>query len=294
MARGTVDIFVDINGYYVAAGSREQRERARGRSDVAAGTNVTITPTGNTLTIDSTGRGPAGPTGPIGPRSDRTHRRGSSRPDRPDRRHRPDRRDRPDPGIHHQPGRRRWRPKSFNWIRSDKRLRICWGSTLGSRQSGDRSGTLCFDDSLHAGGARDGGPRRNHVHPPGERRGYGRGLLHSWGRDVLHRLDGGPHRGRLSGRREYRFGGGRLWKRRPPLGRNTLSVEARDRSDRDVESSAAGHPARRFFLRRLSSSPHGACASRVRAASSVPGSLNPSAILATFSQSGRASAGFPD
>ncbi len=68
---GTVDIFVDINGYYSPLGVVNTLNGREGAVTVAGGTNVTVTTTGNTLTIDSAGAagpiGPTGATGSIGP-----------------------------------------------------------------------------------------------------------------------------------------------------------------------------------------------------------------------------------
>ncbi len=79
---GTVDIFVDINGYYSPLGVVNSLNGLGGAVTLAQGTNVTITPSGSTLTIASTGSG--GTTG-----SDRAD--GSHRFDGLHRRHRPER-----------------------------------------------------------------------------------------------------------------------------------------------------------------------------------------------------------
>ena len=62
------DLVLDVNGYYAPAGIVNSLNALNGDLTLAQGTNVTITPSGgNTLTISSTGGGPAGPTGPTGP-----------------------------------------------------------------------------------------------------------------------------------------------------------------------------------------------------------------------------------
>jgi len=61
-------VIVDINGYYAGTGLVTSMSGLTGNVALAAGTNVTITPSGNTLTIAAAGTpGPAGPTGPTGP-----------------------------------------------------------------------------------------------------------------------------------------------------------------------------------------------------------------------------------
>jgi hypothetical protein len=65
---GSVDFVVDVNGYYAPVGIVNSLNTLDGDVTLAAGTNVTITPSGQTLTIASTGGGGAtGPTGPTGP-----------------------------------------------------------------------------------------------------------------------------------------------------------------------------------------------------------------------------------
>ena len=65
---GTVDIFADVNGYYSAVGVVTTLNTLAGDLTLAAGTNVTVTPAGNTLTIaTSVPAGPTGPSGPAGP-----------------------------------------------------------------------------------------------------------------------------------------------------------------------------------------------------------------------------------
>ena len=63
-------VIVDINGYYAGTGVVTSVNTKTGDVTLAAGTNVTITPSGNTLTIAASGApgatGPIGPTGPTG------------------------------------------------------------------------------------------------------------------------------------------------------------------------------------------------------------------------------------
>ncbi|MGA7991922.1 MAG: hypothetical protein WCC53_10855, partial [Thermoanaerobaculia bacterium] len=63
------DVILDTNGYYAPLAAVSSLNSLTGDVTLAAGANVTITPSGNTLTIASTasGSGPAGPQGPIGP-----------------------------------------------------------------------------------------------------------------------------------------------------------------------------------------------------------------------------------
>ena len=61
-------VIVDINGYYAGTGVVTSVNTKSGDVTLLAGSNVTITPSGQTLTIASAGAtGPAGPTGPTGP-----------------------------------------------------------------------------------------------------------------------------------------------------------------------------------------------------------------------------------
>ncbi|MBK9063217.1 MAG: tail fiber domain-containing protein [Acidobacteria bacterium] len=62
------DVILDVNGYYAPTPTVTSLNTLNGDVTLAAGTNVTLTPSGNTLTIAAAGaQGPAGPTGPIGP-----------------------------------------------------------------------------------------------------------------------------------------------------------------------------------------------------------------------------------
>jgi hypothetical protein len=63
----STEFFVDVNGYYVDAAKVRSLNGLTGELTIAAGANVTVTPSGSTITIESTGGGPAGPTGPTGP-----------------------------------------------------------------------------------------------------------------------------------------------------------------------------------------------------------------------------------
>jgi hypothetical protein len=61
------DLIIDVNGYYPSTGVVTSINSLPGDITLAAGTNVTLTPSGSTLTIDATApAGPAGPTGPPG------------------------------------------------------------------------------------------------------------------------------------------------------------------------------------------------------------------------------------
>lgn len=61
------DVIIDVNGYYTSAGIVTGVNTLTGNVTLAQGTNVTITPAGNTLTIStSVPAGPPGPTGPTG------------------------------------------------------------------------------------------------------------------------------------------------------------------------------------------------------------------------------------
>ncbi len=61
------DVILDTNGYYSSLGVVNSLNGAAGDLTLAAGTNVTITPTGNSFTIaTSVPAGPAGPSGPTG------------------------------------------------------------------------------------------------------------------------------------------------------------------------------------------------------------------------------------
>ncbi len=66
------DLVIDVNGYYgpgvVTSLVGPGPVTMTGDVTLAAGSNITLTPSGNTLTIDSTvTTGPTGPTGPAGP-----------------------------------------------------------------------------------------------------------------------------------------------------------------------------------------------------------------------------------
>jgi hypothetical protein len=61
------DVILDTNGYYAAVPSVTSLNTLSGDLTLTAGTNITITPSGNSLTFASTGGGSAGPTGPTGP-----------------------------------------------------------------------------------------------------------------------------------------------------------------------------------------------------------------------------------
>jgi hypothetical protein len=62
---GSVDFVVDVFGYYSPLGVVNTVNTLSGAVTLAQGTNVTITPTGQTLTIAASA--PAGPSGPTGP-----------------------------------------------------------------------------------------------------------------------------------------------------------------------------------------------------------------------------------
>ena len=65
---GSVDFVVDAFGYYSPLGVVNTVNTLSGAVTLAQGTNVTITPSGQTLTIASAApAGPTGPTGPTGP-----------------------------------------------------------------------------------------------------------------------------------------------------------------------------------------------------------------------------------
>ena len=61
---GTVDMIIDINGYYSPLGVVNSLNGQAGDLTLAAGANVSITPSGNTLTIAAAGGGP--PSGTAG------------------------------------------------------------------------------------------------------------------------------------------------------------------------------------------------------------------------------------
>ena len=62
------DVILDVNGYYAPTPAVTSLNTLNGDVTLAAGTNVTLTPSGDTLTIAAAGaQGPAGPTGPTGP-----------------------------------------------------------------------------------------------------------------------------------------------------------------------------------------------------------------------------------
>ena len=62
------DVILDVNGYYAPTPAVTSLNALTGDLTLAAGTNVTLTPSGNTLTIAAAGaQGPTGPTGPAGP-----------------------------------------------------------------------------------------------------------------------------------------------------------------------------------------------------------------------------------
>ena len=63
----SADLILDVNGYYAPQGIVNSLNALGGDLLLAAGTNVTITPSGNTLTFDASGAGPTGATGPTGP-----------------------------------------------------------------------------------------------------------------------------------------------------------------------------------------------------------------------------------
>ncbi len=60
------DVILDTNGYYAAVPSVTSLNALSGDLTLAAGTNVTLTPSGNTLTIAATGGGGGPPSGPAG------------------------------------------------------------------------------------------------------------------------------------------------------------------------------------------------------------------------------------
>ncbi|MEO8192130.1 MAG: hypothetical protein ABI682_17490, partial [Acidobacteriota bacterium] len=62
---GSVDLIVDVNGYYAADPSVTTLNSLSGDVILTAGTNVTLTPSGQTLTVSTSV--PAGPQGPVGP-----------------------------------------------------------------------------------------------------------------------------------------------------------------------------------------------------------------------------------
>jgi hypothetical protein len=63
----TADLIIDVNGYYSPQGIVNSLNGLGGDLTFSAGTNVTITPSGNTFTINSSGvTGAAGPAGPLG------------------------------------------------------------------------------------------------------------------------------------------------------------------------------------------------------------------------------------
>jgi len=65
---GFVDFVVDVFGYYAPQGIVNTLNALSGDVTFSAGTNVSITPSGQTLTMAAAGAaGPAGPTGPTGP-----------------------------------------------------------------------------------------------------------------------------------------------------------------------------------------------------------------------------------
>ena len=87
----STEFFVDVTGYYPATVEVASLNGASGALTIEAGTNVTVTPSGSTITIASTGgdprgrpdaTGPAGTAGAAGANGfDRRHRRnGSNRP----------------------------------------------------------------------------------------------------------------------------------------------------------------------------------------------------------------------
>ena len=62
------DVIIDINGYYASTGIVSSLNAKTGDVTLSAGTNITLTPTGNDIKIAATGgAGPTGPTGPAGP-----------------------------------------------------------------------------------------------------------------------------------------------------------------------------------------------------------------------------------
>ena len=64
---GVIDLIIDVNGYYGPQSVVTSLNTLIGRLTLAQGTNVTITPSGNTLTIDAPlTAGPTGPTGATG------------------------------------------------------------------------------------------------------------------------------------------------------------------------------------------------------------------------------------
>ncbi|MEP6767211.1 MAG: hypothetical protein ABJC61_00980, partial [Acidobacteriota bacterium] len=62
---GSVELIVDVNGYYNADPSVTTLNTLSGDVVLAAGSNVTLTPSGQTLTVSTSV--PAGPQGPVGP-----------------------------------------------------------------------------------------------------------------------------------------------------------------------------------------------------------------------------------
>lgn len=64
----SAEFFVDVNGYYLDSPKVDSLNGLTGALTLEAGANVTVTPSGSTITIASVGTtGPTGPTGPIGP-----------------------------------------------------------------------------------------------------------------------------------------------------------------------------------------------------------------------------------
>ena len=64
---GQVDFTVDVNGYYTSSGFVTSLNTLAGDLTLVPGSNISITPGANSLTIDSSvPQGPAGPTGPAG------------------------------------------------------------------------------------------------------------------------------------------------------------------------------------------------------------------------------------
>ena len=63
----SADLVLDVNGYYSSQGIVNSLNTLNGDVTLAGGTNVTINPAGNTLTIDAAGaNGATGATGPTG------------------------------------------------------------------------------------------------------------------------------------------------------------------------------------------------------------------------------------
>jgi hypothetical protein len=67
-ANQNTDIIIDVNGYYIPTGIVNSLNSLTGNVVLSAGTNISLTPSGNTITIaSSVPSGPSGPSGPEGP-----------------------------------------------------------------------------------------------------------------------------------------------------------------------------------------------------------------------------------